>query len=359
MSFAAPFPDAELRAALQPALRTRVAVVMPCYRVGAQVLDLIERIGPEVTAIYAIDDACPDHSGAVIEAACRDPRVTLIRHQANQGVGGAVMTGFAQALADDAEIVIKLDGDGQMDPALIPMFVKPIIEGRADYVKGNRFFSPEDARNMPRARLAGNLALSFLTKLSTGYWSLFDPNNGYVAIDARVLAGLPLDKISRRYFFESDMLFRLGTLRAKVIDLPMRAIYANETSSLDPSRMIAHFGRRHLVNTCKRISYSYFLRDFSVASLELVFGTLLFAFGLAFGSYHWLHSLGTGTATPVGTVMLAVLPLLVGLQFLLAFVGYDVANSPAEPVAPLLSGVRRGARAGVAGAVAQGRPTLV
>lgn len=351
MSFVAPFLDDELRAALNPAPSRRVAVVMPCYRVGGQVLDLIERIGPEVSTIYAIDDACPEQSGDVIEGACRDPRVTLIRHEVNQGVGGAVMTGFSRALADGAEIVIKLDGDGQMDPALIPMFVKPIVEGRADYVKGNRFFSPEDARNMPRTRLAGNLALSFLTKLSTGYWSLFDPNNGYVAIDARVLASLPLDKISRRYFFESDMLFRLGTLRARVIDLPMRAIYADETSSLHPTRMISHFGRRHLVNTCKRISYSYFLRDFSVASLELVFGTLLFAFGMMFGAYHWLNALGTGATTPVGTVMLAVLPLLVGLQFLLAFVGYDVANSPAEPVAPLLSGVRRNARARVAGSI--------
>lgn len=341
----------EALAALNPAPSKRVAVVMPCYRVGEQVLDLIERIGPEVSTIYAIDDACPEQSGAVIEAACRDPRVTLIRHEVNQGVGGAVMTGFARALADGAEIVIKLDGDGQMNPALIPMFVKPIVEGRADYVKGNRFFSPEDARNMPRTRLAGNLALSFLTKLSTGYWSLFDPNNGYVAIDARVLASLPLDKVSRRYFFESDMLFRLGTLRARVIDLPMRAVYAEETSSLNPTRMISHFGRRHLVNTCKRISYSYFLRDFSVASLELVFGTLLFAFGMMFGAYHWLHALGTGAITPVGTVMLAVLPLLVGLQFLLAFVGYDVANSPAEPVAPLLSGVRRDARERVAGPI--------
>lgn len=341
MSFAAPFLDDSLRAAIEPAVRTRVAVVLPCYRVRAKVLGVIDRIGPEVTAIYAVDDGCPENSGGLIEEHCRDPRVTVIRHEANQGVGGAVLTGFARALEDGAQIVVKLDGDGQMDPALIPLFVKPIVEGRADYVKGNRFFSPEDARSMPKTRLFGNLALSFMTKLSTGYWSLFDPNNGYVALDARVLASLPVEKIARRYFFESDMLFRLGTLRAKVVDLPMCAVYDDETSSLDPARMVSHFGRRHAVNTFKRISYSYFLRDFSVASLELVAGALLLAFGLVFGTWHWLASLAAGQATPVGTVMLAVLPVLIGLQFLLAFIGYDVANSPSEPVGPLLTPVNR------------------
>ena len=163
----------------------------------------------------------------------------------------------------------------------IPLFAAPIAAGRADYVKGNRFFSPEDARGMPRSRLLGNLGLSFMTKLSTGYWSLFDPNNGYVAIDARVAAHLPFDKIARRYFFESDMLFRLGTLRARVIDLPMRAVYDGENSSLNPVKMVPHFFGRHTVNTFKRITYSYFLRDFSVASIELVVGSLMLLIGIA------------------------------------------------------------------------------
>ncbi|MFM5929935.1 MAG: glycosyltransferase family 2 protein [Novosphingobium sp.] len=322
--------------AAAPARHLRIAAVLPCYRVADKVLGVIDRIGPECTAIYAVDDCCPEKSGEVITAQCRDPRVKVLRHEANQGVGGAVLTGMRAALADGADIVIKIDGDGQMDPALIPLFVAPIADGRADYVKGNRFFSPEDARGMPLGRLIGNLGLSFLTKLSTGYWSLFDPNNGYVAIDARVLANLPFDKIARRYFFESDMLFRLGTLRARVIDLPMRAVYDDENSSLSPLKMVPHFFGRHMVNTAKRITYSYFLRDFSVASVELVVGTLLFLFGMIFGSYHWLTNMHAGVTTPVGTVMLAVLPVLVGLQFLLAFVGYDVASAPSQPISPML-----------------------
>lgn len=313
-----------------------VAVVLPCFRVSGQILSVIERIGPECAAIYAVDDCCPEASGEAVEAGCFDPRVTVLRHEANQGVGGAMITGFRRALADGADIVIKIDGDGQMDPALIPSFIAPIAEGQADYVKGNRFFSPEDVRAMPRTRLLGNLALSFLTKLSSGYWTIFDPNNGYVAIDAKVLACLPLDKISRRYFFESDMLFRLNTLRARVVDLPMQACYSDETSSLDPLKMVPHFLKRHLVNAFKRITYSYFLRDFSIASLELVAGVLMLGFGLIFGAATWIANMHHGVATPTGTVMLAALPVLMGVQFLLAFAGFDIASTPASPIGPLL-----------------------
>lgn len=321
---------------IAPVRPQRIAVVLPCYRVSRQIAGVIARIGPECTAIYAVDDKCPESSGDALAATCADPRVTVIRHEANQGVGGAMITGFRQALADGADIVIKIDGDGQMDPALIPSFIAPILDGQADYVKGNRFFSPEDVRAMPKARLIGNLALSFLTKLSSGYWSIFDPNNGYVAIDARVLACLPLGKVSRRYFFESDMLFRLNTLRARVIDLPMEALYDEETSSLDPLRMVPHFLKRHLVNAFKRITYSYFLRDFSIASLELLAGILLLGFGLVFGGMTWLANMRAGIATPTGTVMLAALPVLMGVQFLLAFAGYDIASTPSRPIGPLL-----------------------
>lgn len=319
-----------------PVRPKRIAVVIPCYRVASGVAGLIGRIGPECAAIYAVDDACPEHSGDRLEQQCGDPRLRVLRHASNQGVGGAMITGFRAALADGADIVIKLDGDGQMDPALIPAFAAPIAEGRADYVKGNRFFSPELVYGMPRGRLLGNLVLSFLTKLSSGYWNLFDPNNGYLAIDARVLACLPLDKVARRYFFESDMLFRLNTLRARVIDLPMRAIYADERSSLNPLRMVPHFLGRHLANMAKRISYSYFLRDFSIASLELVVGLVLSLFGLVFGAVTWIANGAAGVTTPTGTVMLAALPLLMGIQFLLAFISHDIATQPGEPVGPML-----------------------
>jgi dolichol-phosphate mannosyltransferase len=314
----------------------RIAVVIPCYRVSHQIASVIARIGPECSAIYAVDDCCPEKSGDTIEAVCRDPRLLVIRHEANKGVGGAMVTGYRAALADGADVVVKIDGDGQMDPALLPRFIAPILAGRADYVKGNRFYRLEDLQDMPRVRVLGNLALSFLTKLSSGYWSLFDPNNGYVAIDARVLANLPLGKIAERYFFESDMLFRLNSLRARVLDLPMQATYEDEHSSLNPLRMVPHFLRRHLTNMLKRLFYSYFLRDFSAASVELVAGTLLMLFGVVFGAITWVTNAQAGVLTPTGSVMLAVLPILLGLQFLLAFLNYDITNAPSEPIGPLL-----------------------
>lgn len=203
----------------------KVAVVIPCYKVSRFVIDLIRRIGPEVDAIYLVDDACPEKTGELIKAGCKDSRVRVMLHDKNMGVGGATITGFRKALEEGAEIVVKLDGDGQMDPAIIPRLIRPIEEGSADYAKGNRFFNIQGIKNMPRIRLFGNIILSFMTKISSGYWNIFDPTNGFIAINAKVLGEMPLDKLDRRYFFESDMLFRLNILHGVIVDVPMEPSY--------------------------------------------------------------------------------------------------------------------------------------
>jgi len=315
----------------------QIAVIIPCYRVKAHVLHVIERIGPEVTSIYVVDDACPELSGAHVKADCRDPRVKLIVHDHNLGVGGATLTGYAFALNEGAEILVKLDGDGQMDPALIPRFIAPILRGQADYTKGNRFYDLTQLGQMPKLRLFGNAMLSLMAKLSTGYWQLFDINNGFTAIHANAVRCLPFDKISQRFFFESDMLFRLNTVRAVVVDIPMDARYGDEISNLNIRKIVGEFLAKHCQNFGKRIFYNYFLRDMTVASLELVFGLGLLLFGLLYGSMHWMHAVSTGTVTPLGTIMLAALPTMLGLQLLLAFVAYDVASVPRRPIHPDLS----------------------
>ncbi|MDE2198950.1 MAG: glycosyltransferase family 2 protein [Rhodospirillales bacterium] len=316
--------------------RHRIAVVIPCYRVRAQVLGVLAGIGAEVGLIVVVDDACPEQSGQLVRERCADPRVRVITHARNQGVGGAVLTGYAHAAREGAEVIVKLDGDGQMDPSLIPRFVRPILEGKADYTKGNRFYNIDDVRAMPPMRLFGNAVLSFLTKLSSGYWSIFDPTNGFTAISAAVYEYLPLAKISRRYFFESDMLFRLGTMRASVLDIPMVAVYGDETSNLRIGRVMTQFLAGNLRNTFKRVVYSYFLRDFSVASLQLVAGILLLAFGVAFGVRGWMLSDVTGVTASTGTVMLAALPVILGVQLLLSFLGYDISATPSAAIHPLL-----------------------
>ncbi|MCA0242582.1 MAG: glycosyltransferase family 2 protein [Proteobacteria bacterium] len=308
----------------------RVAVVIPSYRVRAHVLSVLGDIGPEVERIFVVDDACPEASGDFVEQSCRDARVRVLRHAQNQGVGGAVMTGYRAAIDEGYDIIVKLDGDGQMNPQLLPAFVQPILDGHADYTKGNRFFNLEAVERMPRARLIGNAALSFMTKFSSGYWQLFDPTNGYTAIHRDVAGYLPFDKISQRYFFETDMLFRLNTLRAVVVDVPMEARYADEVSNLKIRRVLPEFLAKHARNTVKRIFYNYYLRDLSIASIELPLGIVLLAFGIGFGAYQWLRHSAIGVAS-AGTVMLSALPILIGVQSLLAFLNYDIASTPSRP----------------------------
>lgn len=309
-----------------------IAVVIPSYKVTRHILDVIAGVGPEVDRIYVVDDCCPDGSGAHVRQHCRDPRVVVIEHEQNQGVGGAVITGYRAAIADGARVIVKVDGDGQMNTGLIPDFVAPILAGEADYTKGNRFFNLERIRAMPPLRLFGNAALSFMTKLSSGYWDLFDPTNGYTAIHADAARFLPFDKISRRYFFESDMLFRLNTLGAVVVDVPMDAVYGDEVSNLKVSRVVTEFAAKHLRNFVKRLFYNYYLRNMSLASVELPLGLLLLLFGIVYGGGHWWASARQGVATPAGTVMVAALPLIMGVQLVLAFLAYDIAAVPRRPL---------------------------
>lgn len=312
-------------------LDKKIAVVIPSYKVKKHILQVISGIGSEVHRIYVVDDQCPEGSGDFVEANCSDERVRVVRNQVNQGVGGAVMAGYRAAIEDGADIIVKVDGDGQMDPGLIPYFVEPIISGQADYTKGNRFFDLESVRAMPKMRLFGNAVLSFMTKMSSGYWDLFDPTNGYTAIHAEVARHLPFEKISKRYFFETDILFRLNTLRAVVIDIPMEARYADEVSNLKISKIVGEFLAKHVRNFGKRIFYNYYLRDMSLASFELPIGLLLMLFGMIYGASAWIESIQQGTPATAGKVMLSSLPLILGVQSLLAFIGHDIASMPKRP----------------------------
>lgn len=312
-------------------MKTRVAVVIPAYKARVHILGVIAKCGEEVWRIYVIDDKCPDMTGDYVEANCNDPRVVVLRHITNQGVGGAVMTGYRTAIAEGAAVIVKVDGDGQMDASLIPNFIRPILAGDADYTKGNRFFDLDEIHAMPKMRIFGNAVLSFMTKISSGYWDLFDPTNGYTAIHTEVARHLPFEKISQRYFFESDMLFRLNTLRAVVIDVPMNAQYRDEVSGLKISSILGEFLYKHARNLGKRIFYNYYLRDLSLGSIELPLGVILLFWGLLYGGWHWTTSYMQSVSTPAGTVMLAALPVLMGTQFLLSFVAQDIASVPRHP----------------------------
>ena len=206
--------------------------MVPCYKVKAHILDVIAKAPAWVEGIVCVDDACPEHSGDFIEANVGDPRVVVvIRLAQNQGVGGATMAGYREAIARGGQVLVKVDGDDQMDLRYVSHLVAPILLGEADYAKGNRFTSMSHLPTMPPMRVLGNAAaLSFAAKLSTGYWNIFDPTNGYTAIEAQVASAVIEKRVSRRFFFETDLLYHLGTLRAVVRDVPMPARYGGEAS---------------------------------------------------------------------------------------------------------------------------------
>jgi len=315
-------------------------VVIPAYRAAATILPVIEAIGPEIDLVVVVDDACPEGTALSITNRCSDPRVVALMHYANQGVGGAFLTGMRYAIERGADIIVKIDADGQMDPSQVPALIDPIVSGRADYVKGDRFFFLTYAASMPSARLFGNLALSFMAKLSSGYWTIMDPTNGFFAIHARVAELLDDERIAKRFFFETDLLFHLGLIRAKVVEFPMQASYGDEVSNLRISQQLAPFLAGHLRNTFSRILYRYFFREFSLASIQLVAGAALFGFGLLFGLYHW-WSAPPDQLVPTGTIMIAALTFLIGFQLLLSFLNYDISSSPREPLHPFLGQGRR------------------
>lgn len=317
-------------------MNKKVAVVIPSYKVKKSILSVISEIGEEVSKIYVVDDACPERSGEFVKANCKDKRVEVLFNPENSGVGGATITGLKKALEDKVDIVIKLDGDGQMNPKLIPTLIAPLLSGSADYVKGNRFFHLESLKEMPLVRLIGNAGLSFISKAASGYWNLMDPTNGYIAIDAAVLKFLPLEKINKRFFFESDLLFRLNTIRAVVREVPMDAVYKDETSNLNVFQSLVTFPLQYLRCFIKRIFYTYFLRGFGVCSLEIILGSTLFGFGFIYALYHWCLGMSRGVPSPTGTVMLAAIMMIFGFQLLLAAVLFDMQNIPEEPLVKIL-----------------------
>ena len=309
----------------------RVHVVIPAYKVTDHILELLARIGPEIEKIIVVDDACPDGSGALVRKSSKDKRVEVITQSVNGGVGSAVVTGYERALELGADVVVKLDGDGQMHPEDINKLLIPIQLGEADYTKGNRFDSLDELYNMPKVRIFGNAVLSLWSKLSSGYWSVTDPTNGFTAIHRVALEKIHLSKLSKRFFFESDMLFRLNLAGAVVEDVPLPARYSNEKSNLKISKTLIEFPWKHTRNLFKRVFYRYYLREWSIGSLELPLGIGALIFGLWFGVSSFLSAAGAGRATTAGQATISAITIILGVQLLLSFLSYDIQSEPKVP----------------------------
>ncbi|MCE9624802.1 MAG: glycosyltransferase family 2 protein [Deltaproteobacteria bacterium] len=305
----------------------RIAVVIPAHNEAEHVASVIRGLPQYVDHILVVDDASTDGTS---EAAlsCKDTRLDVIKNSENLGVGGSVLRAYEKALSLGADIAVKMDGDDQMSPEYLEALLDSLIVDGMDYSKGNRFLTSESLQTMPKFRLLGNIALTFLTKLASGYWNIFDPQNGYTAIKSKALQALDLREIHRGYFFENDMLVHLNLLNFRVKDLAIPARYGNEKTDLNPFKIGLTFPFLLLRRFAFRIYQKYVLRDFSPIALFFILGSLAFLWGFGFGAYLWGHTLRTGLATPTGTIMLSLLPLILGFQLLLQAVVLDIQETP-------------------------------
>jgi dolichol-phosphate mannosyltransferase len=305
----------------------KIAVVIPAFRVVDTIKGVILSISDVVDYIIVVDDACPDLSGKEAEKTEKE-NLIVIYHERNQGVGGALVTGYMKAMELGCEIVVKIDGDGQMEPKYIDDLVGPLIKDEADYTKGNRFQDFRALKTMPKIRLFGNSALSFMVKLASGYWNIIDPTNGYTAIHRRVLDKLDLAKVSRRYFFESDMLIRLNIINAVVKDIGISAKYADENSSLNIRKAVLQFPMKLLNGLVKRIFLKYFIYDFNMASVYILLGLPVFIASVVWGIVEWIDSVVSRVPRTAGTIMLVALPIILSFQMLLQAISIDIYSVP-------------------------------
>ena len=309
--------------------RQIVAVVIPAYDVAEHIANVVESVHKLdfVDHIIVVDDQCPRCSGQIAEK-MGISNVTVIRHTNNLGVGGAVITGYRKAIELDCDIVVKIDGDGQMDANYISKLTTPLIKNDSDDTKGNRFVDFSALKAMPAIRLFGNSLLSFFVKVASGYWNIMDPTNGFTAIHKRVLQKLKLEKINNRYFFESDMLINLNIINAVTKDIDIPAKYGQEKSALSIMNVIFTFPPKLFKGFVKRIFFKYFLYDFNMASMYILLGLPIFIVSSFFGIYEWIDSVITGTSKTAGTIMLVALPIIVSFQMLIQAIQIDINSVP-------------------------------
>ncbi len=300
----------------------RVAVIVPAHNEERLVARVVTTSPDLVDHIIVVDDFSSD---ATSQAArdTGDPRLEVHRLPENRGVGGAIVFGHKRALELGADVCVVMAGDAQMDPAYLPSLLDPIADGVAGFTKANRFYGEGSFAGMPRLRIVGNIALSFLTKAASGYWGLFDPQNGYTAIHRSALERLQLDRLAQRYEFENDLLIRLNVLRVPARDVPVPAVYGDEISGMRLSKVAPRLLVMLWRGFWHRMWWKYVLQSFSAVALMFFSGIALMLVGLGFGIFVVVNTLGPPEASP-GTVLLAVAPMLSGLHFMISALQLDI-----------------------------------
>lgn len=304
-----------------------IAVVVPAYREENHIAAVIATMPDIVDHILVIDDASPDRTFEVARAAA-DARTEVLQHTVNQGVGGAIITGHKRALELGADVNVVMAGDGQMDVDYLPALLDPIVESGYGFAKANRLFSTSSFAGMPKHRIFGNVVLTFLTKISSGYWNLVDPQNGYTAVSREALALVPLDRVSKRYEFENDLLIWLNIANVRAVDVPIPAIYGSEVSGIKLHKVVPRLIGTLNAGFWRRFWLKYVLWSFSPIALLALLGVPLFLFGFITGVWATIVSISAPASVSTGTWLLAVAPTLVGIQFLLQAFILDIEATP-------------------------------
>ncbi|MCX8148590.1 glycosyltransferase family 2 protein [Thermaurantimonas aggregans] len=304
-------------------MKEQIAIVIPCFNVGNHINDVHKKIPKFIDYIICINDCSIDDTlNKLLHLRSIDNRLLIINHKKNLGVGGAVKSGFVKAIELNCDIIFKIDGDDQMDLSYIPMMINKLKD--SDFVKGNRFADLSVIKKMPVIRRFGNFILSFLIKVSSGYWDIFDPTNGYFGITKDLLKKINLNNLNNRYFFESSLIIELYYHSAIINEIAMPPIYGNEKSNLSITKTLFTFPFYLLKYFLKRILYRYYLYDFNIGSIYIFFGSILFLFGSIFGVYNWFYYSSLKIGAPTGTIIISMLTIVLGFQLILSAIQYDM-----------------------------------
>jgi len=309
---------------------TRIAMVIPYYNASGQIEKVIEKVPDFIDWVIIVDDHSREElpKNKLLEKINGVSECHFLENEMNLGVGGATKKGFEHALENGFDIIIKVDADNQMDLGFLPQLIQPLISKLALATKGNRFRNTKALQNMPIPRKFGNLVLSFLTKMATGYWHNFDPTNGFIALNAEALRKIDSSKLSNRYYFETSLLAELYFQKTPIRDIDMPAIYGDEKSNMNLWKMGFMFFGKLPRTFFKRILKEYFLYDFNIGSIYIFFGIPLFLFGLIFGLIQWIYYATNEIFAPTGTIMIITLSIILGFQLILQAIQYDIFNSP-------------------------------
>lgn len=307
-----------------------IVVVIPYYNAAKHIVNVVAKLPAFISAVIIVDDCGSEllPESAIKKVIKANSKLIILRNEHNLGVGGATKKGFQHAIDMNADIVIKVDADDQMDTSYLEQMITPLLSNKAEMTKGNRFRDMKALQKMPFPRRFGNLFLSFLTKMATGYWNNFDPTNGFIALKVSVLKNIDFDKLSNRYFFETSLISELYFVSARIKDIAMPAIYADEKSNMKLWTIPISFSARLLKVFVKRLIKQYLLYDFCLGSIYLIIGLPMFLFGVVFGIYEWVYYASQNIPAPTGTIMVVVLNIILGFQLLLQAIQYDVINAP-------------------------------